>query len=79
MNTGNRNWLDDICLASLHKMYDRIVICTGICWESGEITKVELYEPATDKVNQCTYKEIEDMVRSNKLVLHTPQTGRKVK
>jgi len=67
---------EGISLGSIHKMNDRVIICTELWWDNWNLAKVAFYEPATDKVNECDYDELMDMINEGFLELHTPQRGR---
>lgn len=56
----------------------RPLVCLRL-WFSGEgFHYCELYEPATDKVNELTADEITRAMDSGQITLHQPETGKRV-
>lgn len=80
MSAGRGSRLDDVHIGSIHRLEgERTLICTSMCWGSGRADKVVFYEPATDKLNECSVDEVARMIELKQLVLHAPQKGRVIR
>lgn len=54
---------------------DAVVVCVGI-WNTtlgGDIYEAEMYNPVTDKIQVIPAAKIEDWLRDQKLIIHSPK------
>ena len=56
----------------------RTVVCTGIEWNSDGITKITFYEPARDRLNDCTAEEVSQMIGKGMFQIKSVKYGRKL-
>jgi predicted metallo-beta-lactamase superfamily hydrolase len=61
-------------------MAGRRVVCVGMWFDlDGNFYQYDFYEPSTDKVNECTYEEVQKMISDKILTLHQPEKGKVLK
>lgn len=70
---------DGLVLAGIYEVRGgRVLICVEMWFSAKGLHKAVFYEPATNRKNEATPQEVDEMFKKGTMAIKSVETGRKV-